>query len=444
MGRTPRELVAQAIDDRHRQQQGAKEGDLDGARLPDAHPGRIGLGHGGAAALQHLSGQPVLGLEDREAAVPGGAVHAVAQEGQLPGVGRREALGADHEDRRLGVARRPLGFQPVEVERVQVPEGEGIGALLDLDAVVDATAHEARALEGFDAGTAHHEQRLFAVFQARAQRGEARLAEQALAHVGVVEVTEPQLDEGLGAALQAQLLGHHAQALHRAHLHQLVPAVGPAAGHETRGVAAGGFDDADLAGHRRARELHHLVLRDHRDGGAGDGVQAQDVLVRTRRTDLDLVGDRLAEVLVVEVDQRGLRNAQQQDGLGVLEHLHADVAAAHVHADQRDHRLARVGRGVGDVGREHHVAQQGLLARLLRVGVAIGLHIRGLAHALGKTFGAREHVAAGHEGTQVGVGGQVGGQMGLVGLCLCVVAERAQQQSGGSERGRKKACNRHG
>ena len=42
-----------------------------------------------------------------------------------------------------------------------------------------------------------------------------------------------------------------------------------------------------------------------------------------------------------EVEQCRFRNAQQQDGLGMFEHLHAHKAALRVHADERDHRLAR-------------------------------------------------------------------------------------------------------
>ena len=42
----------------------------------------------------------------------------------------------------------------------------------------------------------------------------------------------------------------------------------------------------------------------------------------------------------------------------MFEHLDTDEMARLVHADQRDNGLARVGGGVGDVGREHHIAKQ--------------------------------------------------------------------------------------
>src|SRR5690606_41194414 len=57
----------------------------------------------------------------------------------------------------------------VEVQEVQIAEGEGVGALLDLHAVEDAAADKARALEGFVAGGADDEDGAFAGLQVRMQ-----------------------------------------------------------------------------------------------------------------------------------------------------------------------------------------------------------------------------------------------------------------------------------
>ena len=88
----------------------------------------------------------------------------------------------------------------------------------------------------------------------------------------------------------------------------------------------------------------------------------------------------------------------------MLEHLDADVAALQVHADQGHHRFARIRGCVGDVGGQHHIAQQPALARLLRVGLAIGLDIGRLAHAGREGLGAGKHLGAGHALAQRGRG----------------------------------------
>ena len=236
------------------------------------------------------------------------------------------------------------------------------------------------------------------------------LPKQAGAYVRMVEVAKPQLNKGLAAALHAHVLGQHPQTLHAALLDQLRPTQVLAARCEAGRLAHRRREDADLARNRRARCHHDLVLRDHGDGGARDRIDTQHAFIRPGLADLNLVGDRLADVLLVEVQQRRFGDAQQQDGLGMLEHLHAHEAALQVHADQRDDRLARVGRHVGDVGGQHHIAQQFLLAvvrptrglgliflRALRVLVvflvlAIGFNIRWLAHAFRKAAGTRKHV----------------------------------------------------
>jgi hypothetical protein len=398
VGGQSRELLAVGIHHRDCHKDQREQGNRDRLGLPHAHPRRIRLVHLGPSALQHGSGQPVLGFKDGKAAMPGGTVHAVTQEGQLPGVGRRERLGADHEDGRLGVARRTCSLQTVEVVGIQIAEGERIRALLDLHAVVDTAAHKARALEGLGPSRADDEERAFLRLEARAQVVEAVVAQQAATHIGVVEIAKPQFDERFGVALQPHLFGLDEQSLHRAHFDELRPVVTLAIGRKTRGITHRGRDDAGLACHGGARKHHHLVLRDHGHGGAGDGVHTDHFFLGARGTDLQLVGDGLAQVLVVEIHQRRLRDAEQQNGLGMLEHLDAHEAPLGVHPDQCDHRLARVGRRVGDVGREHHIAQQLLLGRI----IVIGLHIRWLPLALRKMPCARKHLGAGQQCTHVG------------------------------------------
>ncbi len=98
MGGQAGQAFTQGIDDGDGHQQGDKQADLERATLPDADPGRSHLFDHRTTAFEQLVGQPVLGLEHGKAAMAGGAVDAVAQEGELPRVGGRERSGADDED----------------------------------------------------------------------------------------------------------------------------------------------------------------------------------------------------------------------------------------------------------------------------------------------------------------------------------------------------------
>ena len=187
---------------------------------------------------------------------------------------------------------------------------------------------------------------------------------------------------------QADLLGRDDESLHAALFHQLLPVRCALGVDELRLRADRRLENADLLGDLATRQHHHLVLGDHGHGRAGDRIEADDVLLGPRTSDLDVVADELAEVLVVELDQRLFGNAQQQDRLRVLEHLHAGEVAARIHADQGHHRLARIGRDIGDVGRQHHVAEE----LLLPVDRLVGLDVAGLPLSLREAVGTGDHV----------------------------------------------------
>src|SRR5690606_2035872 len=109
---------------------------------------------------------------------------------------------ANYEDGGLGITRRSGGFKTVQVEGVQVTEGEGIRALLDLHAIIDTTTHKPRTLERFGASGPDDEQRILAVAQTCLQVFEAMIAEQTATNVRMIEVAEPKLDEWLGGTGQ--------------------------------------------------------------------------------------------------------------------------------------------------------------------------------------------------------------------------------------------------
>ena len=377
-------------------------------------------------AFQVLRRHPVGRIEVGKGTGTGFAVHLVAQEGELPRIGIGERLGAHHEDGGFRERGRALGRHTVQVERIGIAEGEGVAVLAHLHAVIDAATHKAGALEGFLAGRADHEDRRLFRLELAHQVLPVALAEHGLAHDGRIERTEPQLDEGLTSLVQPHLLRLHHDAAHRFLLDQGVPVrqLGAFGQRHVLGLRADGLlHDADLLGNRRARGHQHLVLGNHRHGGARDGIHANHFAVGMRGADLDLVLDRLADVLVVEVDQRRFGNAEQQDGLGVLEHFHAHEFALVVHADQRHHRLAGIRRRVGDVGGEHHITEFGLAVR------AVGLDVRWLSLALGKRRRSGEHILAGQQGTHVLRCCQIRRQLGFVRLrsaCACAAVCRRQ------------------
>ena len=375
-----REPLAEGIDHGNGRQHDAEQHQLHPFGLPLLQPGRIGAHHLRMPAHQILGRQPVFALEGREGLGAGAAVELVAQETQFPWVGGRETLGADDEDAGFGIRRSALGLDAVQVLRVGVAEGERVVPLVDLDAVIDAAPHEARALEGLLAVGADDEDGVLAFLQVLSQVLPGALTQDGRTHDGGVERAVPQLDEGRAGGIQSYLLRLHHELADGALLDQRVP-VGQGLTclglHILHRLALDGLEDADLACHGSPRSHDDLVLGHHGDGGARDGVHADHVVLGAGLTHLDVVLDGATQVLVVELQQRRLRNAQQEDRLGVLEHLHADILAVLVHPDQRDDRLAGIGGRIGDVGRQHHITQH-----LLAIGAAQRLHVGRLALAL--------------------------------------------------------------
>ena len=88
----------------------------------------------------------------------------------------------------------------------------------------------------------------------------------------------------------------------------------------------GGFDDAHLPCNRQTAAQDDLVLRNHGHCGAGDGVQADHALIRSARTHFDFGAHKLADVLVDELGEFRLGNAQQQDRLGMSQNPDAGDA----------------------------------------------------------------------------------------------------------------------
>ena len=406
VGGAARQWLAQRIDGADGHQHQRKQADRQPACLPDLQPGRVRTPDLGPAALQVIARQPVFAVEGQKAFLAVG-IDLVGQKAELPGIGRRKGRRAQDEDARFGEAWCSACGDAVEVAGIGVTEAEGVAVLVDQDAVVDAAAHEARALEGFLPVAADDEQRVLAFLQLTHQVLPAALAEDRRSDDGGVERAEPEFDGGGGTAGLADLLGLHHQLADGTLSHQRFPVGQGLAGgrlHVLHRLAHHWLDDADLPGHGRPGGHDDLVLGDDGDGGARNRVDADHAVLGARLADLDAVTDRFAKVLIVEGQQGRLGNAQQQDRFGMLEYLDADKLSGRVHADQRDDRLAGIGGRVGDVGGEHHVAQH-----LLAIGTAQGLDIRRLSLAGGKACGARKHVLAGNQCAQVGGTRQFGG-----------------------------------
>ena len=247
------------------------------------------------------------------------------------------------------------------------------------------------------------------------------VAQYAASHRRGIEIAKMNVDVGLSRTWHPYLHGIDLESLDAAVLEQRVPVQLALDLAELRLGANGGFDDAHLFCNRQAAAQDDLVFRDHGHGGPGDGVQADDALVRPARTHFDFGADKFAQVLIDKFGELQLRDTQQQDRLGMPQHPDPGDDSLGVHADQGHHRLARVGGNVDDVGGQKDVADQfpivfPAMAFFLAVAVflvmaafpaLVGLDIGRLAHAVGKAVGARQYILAGDVGAKVGVGGQL-------------------------------------
>ena len=106
-------------------------------------------------------------------------------------------------------------------------------------------------------------------------------AEDGLADGGLVQIAEPEVHVGPAVVLEADLFGLDGEALHAAVFNQLRPGGRRGGGRKFCLRADHRLEDADLLGHRAARGHHHLVLGDDGDGGAGNGIQADEVFFGT-------------------------------------------------------------------------------------------------------------------------------------------------------------------
>ena len=279
--------------------------------------------------------------------------------------------------------------------------------LADFQPVVQAAAHEAGALERAGAA-ADDEQGVIVWPQPGHQPFVALFAEHRTADLRMAEITEPQVDIRLALIRLAQLLRLHHQMFYRTVVDQLLPAAWLAVVGESCRRLGYGFHQTDLFGHFVGTLCDHLILGDHRDRGAGNGIQMHNAF--TAGPNLELRIGRLAEVLVDEIDHFLLGDAQQQDRLAVFENPYPGDLACLVHADQRHDRLAGIRRDIDDVGRQEHITEQCFLA----VDHAVTFDIRRLALAGGKFGCTGQYIGAVEVFTHRRVGLQAGGQGGLI------------------------------
>ena len=409
-----REMVAQGIYHRDGHQQQRKQHDLRRALLPHFHPRGFGHSDLGMAAHQILLRQPVALVKHREHALARGRIALVAQKDQLPRIRRRKGRRTHNEDAGFAELGRAFGLEGVQVHGIAVLEGEDVVVLPHLHAVINAAAHEARTFERFGSRRANDEDGVLPFLHAPHQVFPGVFAQQRRTDDGRIERAEPQLNERHVAFFKPHLLWLDHQLAYCALFDQRVPIrQGLASGrlHIAHWLTHQRLDDAHLPRHGRAGSGDDLVLRDNRHRSAGNGINAQHAFIGPGLAHFNLVLDGFADVLGIEIKQRRLRDAQQQDGFGVLDDFDANVFALRVHADQRDYRLARIGGRVGDVGREHHVAEL-----LLAIFAAVGFHVGWLAHAFGKRGCPRKHVLARQQGAHVLGRGQPRRQGRFVGL----------------------------
>ena len=397
--RTPGQFVAQRVDNRDHHEQRAEHGEFGGARAPDADPGRLGFDHRCPPAFEVARRHPLLGRETHELAVAALVVELVGEEHELPRPGRAETGVAHDEDRGFPVGRRTRRLDAPQIQVIEIAEGVGVHLLRDLDAVVDATAHEAGAFERFRA-VGRDKDRVLTFLQPAHQAGVCCRPENAAAHGRRIQVAEVHVDVRRILSHHADFFGPHAETADAAFLEHLRPIQGLVDGREAHGRLLLGLQDADLPRNRNAGAHDDLVLRDHGDGGAGDRIEADGAVAAL--ADFNLVANEAAEILVDEFRQRFFRDPEQQNRFAVTQDARAGEHAGLVHADQRDDRFAGIRGNVDDVGRQEHVAQE--FARA--AGAAIAFDIGRLALALGEAVCAGQHIGAGHVGAEIRIGGE--------------------------------------
>ncbi len=327
--------------------------------------------------LGHLVGQLEAGEHAADRA--GLAAHQQLQRPGRTGIERR--MLADDEDRHFPEVGHAFGIDVVQALEVHVAEADDIAELAQLDPIENAAADITRALERV-LTAAHHRDRMLAWLELVHQRAVVRVAEQGAADGRWVQVRGVEVDEGVlhlicRGLVDAFALGALERLVDLA-LGQVQPADRAVAGQVVPGRlfvvirADGGrfLRDARLALHqpqrhrdvmRRAHD--NLVDHHHRDGGTGDRIDGDRILV-PRTADHDALVNVDALVLGIEGVQLFFGNADQQNRFMVLEHVgiddHALGIEQHLHVD----RLAGVG---GDV--HHHVdGLEGIAEDLVSLG----------------------------------------------------------------------------
>ncbi len=370
--------------------------------------------------LEIAAGQPVFTIKVGETPVTRLRVPLVGQEYQAPGIGRAECRRADDEDGRLVIGGRTGCRDPVQVEIIQIAEGEGIHTLRHLDPVINPAAHKTRALERLET-TGDEEDRMLVRLEPGHQASIDGIPEHAASHYRRIEIAKVNVDVGLIRARHPHRHGIDPESADAAILDQCIPVQRALVLDELRLGTNGGLDDADLSCNRQTAAQDDLVFRNHRHRGPGDGIQPDDTFTGPARAHFDFRANELAEVLIDEPRELRLGYAQQQDGLRVPQNLHPRDGALGIHADQGHHRLARVGGDVHDIGGQEYVADQftavlavavailaatmllaviGFLAVAV-VPVPVGFDIGRLAHAMGKAVGARYHIRARDVGAKI-------------------------------------------
>ena len=288
---------------------------------------------------------------------------------QHPGLGRIEGeFRRQHEQRNFGKVRRAFGFKVSQPGVVAVAEPDAVAVLDQFDAVEDAAADIGSALERIAPGPCDHEG-LLTGLEPAGQAVESVVAEQAAPDGRHRDIGDIEVNEGVVriALLRARGGGGIA-----GFLESLVDVV-DRQDQPTHGTVADQrlpVANLTLAGIDRLFRLRHsaggdvaLVAEpaglDQLGGGADDAVAHDQHGHRRAADDVDLRRGRGAACDAVHVgaDQfvdgiydAFFRNAEQNDGLLVLDHLEAGHHALRRNAHQNLDRFAGIAGRIGKVG----------------------------------------------------------------------------------------------